>query len=138
MPESEVVHLLDANVLVALVVSDHVHHAAAEHWLEQQPGAFATCPITQGALVRLLVREGAAAREAVEFLGEVLGDRRHRFWPDDIGFDEIVVASVVGHRQVTDAYLAGLARARGGRLATFDRGLAVVHPDVAEVVPAAP
>lgn len=45
------------------------------------------------------------------------------------------MAGVIGHRQVADAYLAGLARARGGRLATFDAGLAALHPDVAELVP---
>jgi uncharacterized protein len=32
---------------------------------------------------------------------------------------------------VTDGYLAGLARENGGHLATFDKGLAVVHEDVA-------
>ncbi len=137
MTESEAVHLLDANVLVALVVVDHVHHGAAERWLAGQSGVFATCPITQGALVRLLVREGASAVEAARFLGDVLVDPRHRFWPDDVGFDRVDLAAVVGHRQVTDAYLAGLARARGGQLATFDRGLAAVHPDVAELVVAA-
>ena len=128
------VRLLDANLLVALVVGDHVHHEAAERWLAGQSGGFATCPITQGALVRLLVREGAPAIDAVRFLGDVLDDRRHEFWPDELGFDRIDVGSVVGHRQVTDAYLAGLARARGGRLATFDRGLAAVHPDVTDLV----
>jgi len=42
---------------------------------------------------------------------------------------------VLGHRQVTDAYLAGLARAHRGRLPTMDRGLVAVHPDVADLVP---
>ncbi len=42
--------------------------------------------------------------------------------------------SVVG-RQVTEAYLAALARARSGRLATLDRGVVAVHPDVADLVP---
>lgn len=40
------------------------------------------------------------------------------------------------HRQVTDAYLAALARTHGGRLLTFDRGLAAAHADVAELIPA--
>lgn len=44
-------------------------------------------------------------------------------------------ALVIGHRQVTDAYLAQLARAQGGKLATFDQGLAKLHHDVAELVP---
>jgi uncharacterized protein len=34
------------------------------------------------------------------------------------------------HRQVTDAYLAQLARGHGGRLASFDQGLAGLHHDV--------
>jgi len=42
---------------------------------------------------------------------------------------------VIGHRQVTDGYLAELARFNRGRLATFDRGLAALHPDIAYLVP---
>lgn len=42
---------------------------------------------------------------------------------------------VIGHRQVTDAYLAQFARHYGGRLATLDTGLAHLHDDVAELVP---
>jgi predicted nucleic acid-binding protein len=42
---------------------------------------------------------------------------------------------VIGHRQATDAYLAQLAREHGGRLATFDQGLAKLHGDIAELVP---
>lgn len=47
----------------------------------------------------------------------------HEFWPDGLGFDDIHLRGVVGHKQVTDAYLAGLARSKGGRLATLDRAL---------------
>lgn len=36
---------------------------------------------------------------------------------------------------MTDAYLAALARVRGGQLVTFDRGLAALHTDVAVLVP---
>jgi hypothetical protein len=35
---------------------------------------------------------------------------------------------LVGHRQVTDLRLPALARARGGRVATFDRGFAALVP----------
>jgi predicted nucleic acid-binding protein len=97
--------LLDANVLMALLIDDHVHHQAAENWFVGMTGGFATCPITQGSLMRLLIREGQSAQ------------------------------GIVGHRQVTDAYLAQLARARESRLATFDRALAKLHHDVAELVP---
>ena len=53
--------LLDANVLMALLIDDHVHHQAAENWFVGMTGGFATCPITQGSLMRLLIREGQSA-----------------------------------------------------------------------------
>lgn len=127
--------LLDANLLIALVIEEHIHHGPAERWSVDRAAPFATCPITQGSLVRFLVREGATGEEARRFLNDVLLDDRHRFWPDDLGYDRIELGAVVGHRQVTDAYLAGLARAHGGRLATLDRGLAALHPDVTDLVP---
>jgi len=46
------------------------------------------------------------------------------------------MTGVIGHRRVTDAYLAQLARHNGGKLATFDEGLAALHRDVAELIPA--
>ena len=123
--------LLDANVLIALTVTDHVHHDLAEDWFLQRSEPFATCPLTQGALVRLLLRSGATAREAVEVVHGVGAADDHRFWPDHLGFDGIDLRGVVGHKQVTDAYLAGLARSHGGRLATLDHALAALHADVA-------
>lgn len=123
--------LLDGNVLVALAVDDHVHHAVARAWFDDSVEPFATTPITQGTLLRLLVRSGLPAARALEVLGGFLGHARHRFWPDDRPYDAAALKGVVGHRQVTDGYLADLARRNGGHLATFDKGLAVVHEDVA-------
>jgi uncharacterized protein len=127
--------LLDANVLIALLVADHVHHDAAEVWLGESDEAIATCPITQGSLVRLLLREGHAAATAQSVLGELAMDPRHEFWPDSVSFAEVRMDGVVGHRQVTDAYLAELARTRRARLATFDQGLAALHQDVTDLLP---
>jgi len=59
----------------------------------------------------------------------------HEFWPDDLGYDRVDLQPVVGHRQVTDAYLAALAVAHGSHVATFDRGLAAAHPEVALPLP---
>jgi len=126
--------LLDANVLIALVVADHVHHDPAEVWLAELPGHFATCPITQGSLVRLLIREGRSPDTALTVLSALAGDQRHEFWPDDGAYRRVCLKGVVGHRQVTDAYLAQLAREHDGRLATFDQGLARLHNDIVDVV----
>ena len=123
--------LLDANVLIALTVTDHVHHELAEQWFSVRSEPFATCPLTQGTLVRFLLRGGATAREAVDVVHGLGTADGYEFWSDDLGYDDIDMRAVVGHRQVTDAYLAGLARMRSGRLATLDRALAVLHDDVA-------
>ncbi|MBN8212160.1 MAG: PIN domain-containing protein [Xanthomonadales bacterium] len=129
-------HLLDGNVLVALVDRSHVHHPAAVEWFAADTGGFATCPITQGTLIRLLLRFGAVADAAgaVSVLAQLTAHPRHTFWGDDIGYADISWAGVLGHRQVTDSYLAGLARHHQGRLATFDRGLAALHTDIADAI----
>jgi predicted nucleic acid-binding protein len=59
---------------------------------------------------------------------------RHEFWPDSVSYTAVPLGGVLGHRQVTDAYLAHLARTYDGRLATFDRGLAKLHTDVADLL----
>jgi toxin-antitoxin system PIN domain toxin len=127
--------LLDANVLIALLVDDHVHHAAAESWFAGMSDNFATCPVTQGSLMRLLIREGQSAATARAVLGQTAASPRHEFWPDDVPYTDVPVQGIIGHRQVTDAYLAQLARGRGARLATFDQAMAKLHDDVAALVP---
>lgn len=131
------VHLLDASVLVALFDGEHVHRARVRTWFLALDGAFATCPIVEGALTRWIVRiEGATgAAAAVRELRKLAADPRHRFWPDDLDYASVRWDGVLGHRQVTDAYLAALARKHGGRLVTLDRGMAALHHDVAELIP---
>jgi uncharacterized protein len=128
--------LLDANVLIALVVDNHVHHDYAEAWFVASGTGFATCPVTQGSLMRLLIREGQSAESARSVLQGIMDSPRHEFWPDNASYHDIPVTGIIGHRQVTDAYLAHLARSYSARIATFDQALAKLHPDVAELVPA--
>ena len=126
------VHLLDGNVLIALADSAHVHHAQARQWFAAGDDPFATCPITQGTLMRMLLRHGAVERpaQAAEVLAHFCAHPRHRFWPDDLNYTSLSWHTAFGNRQVTDAYLAALARARKGKLATLDKGLAALHSDV--------
>ena len=126
--------LLDGNVLVALTVLDHVHHEAVVAWFAADAREFATTPMTQGTLLRFLLRAGVDARGAAAILEGVSRHERHVFWPDDTPYDAVTLRGVIGHRQVTDAYLSGRARHRGARVATMDRGLAAAHEDVAELI----
>ncbi len=126
--------LLDGNVLVALSVADHVHHGAVASWFASLEGGFATTPTTQGTLLRFLVREGVDASSALRLLEGVTRHDRHTFWPDTAPYGRRSMLGVVGHRQVTDAYLAEQARTNTGRLATLDRGVAAAHADIADLI----
>lgn len=87
--------------------------------------------------MRLMLRFNATAdaQAAIQTLRAFTEHPRHRFWPDTIDYLQVNLRGVIGHGQVTNAYLASLARHHGGKLATFDQGLAALHPDVVELVP---
>jgi uncharacterized protein len=127
--------LLDANVVIALTVVDHVHHNTVKRWFERLESAFATCAITEMALMRFLVRSDIAANTAFDVVEALRSHHLHEYWPDAPASDRQSMHSVVGHRQITDAYLAHLARSQfSGKLATLDRGLAQTHPDITELL----
>jgi toxin-antitoxin system PIN domain toxin len=122
--------LLDANVLIALSFTDHVHHQMATRWFGALQSRFATCPITQSALVRFTLRQiPQGAPTAKSLLDAVVSLERHEFWIDELPCSSLPWKQISGYRQVTDAYLVALAKHRGGRLATLDESLAVVFPE---------
>ena len=124
------VYLLDCNVLIALATPEHSLNARAAAWF-LKGHQFATCPITQGALFRFHLRAGveATAESAKLLLESVSSLSRHEFWPDDFSYLDMPTTGIVGHRQVTDAYLVRLARKHGGSVATMDRALVAVHAE---------
>lgn len=124
--------LLDVNVLIALAWPQHVHHAAAHRWFESKSrGAWATCAITQLAFVRIssnprIIPEAVAPRSAHAALAQLIKLPDHTYWevlPPPASSVSLAAVPVVGHRQVTDAYLIDLARHHGGRLVTFDKAM---------------
>lgn len=131
--------LLDLNVLLALAWPNHVHHRAAHAWFrDRSEEKFATCPLTQCGFVRLssnpaFTPDAVSPQEALDLLGRITRMDRHAFWPDDLdltGPESVPASLLLGHRQVTDAYLIGLAIQHRGRFATFDRGVvALLAPD---------
>lgn len=119
--------LLDASVLIAAVSTDHVHHAVAEAWLAANHSV-ALCPITEGALVRFLVRTGETATTITSVLAGLHHLDAVEFWPDSVSYLGMELSEIRGHRQVTDSYLVALAAAHESRVVTFDNGLALAHP----------
>jgi hypothetical protein len=129
--KSDTVYLLDANVLIALLTPDHTFYERTRSWFgDGLP--FATCPITQSALLRFHMRwsESPSIVGAKAILRGVCAHPLHRFWPDDVECLQIPERGVRGHRQVTDAYLAALAAAHNGVLATMDESLAALQKGV--------
>lgn len=122
--------LADGNVLIALVVTDHVHHGEVTRWFVEHQPVLATCPITEGTLLRFLVRSGISASESMLVLDGLRAQPWHWFWPADLPFQMSQLDGVLGHRQITDAYLVALTKANDGRLVTLDRGIAALHSDV--------
>ena len=131
--------LLDGNVLVALRVDSHVHHDRVHRWFATlKRDRFATCVLTQGTLLRVHMKPAAdtSAAAAWQALKEVAAHPKHEWWGDSLNFLGVPHRHLQGSAQVTDAWLAELARRRKGCLATLDSGLAVLHEDVAVLLPA--
>lgn len=129
-------HLLDANALIALTLKEHVHFDRASAWFATISHA-ALCPIVEGALVRYLVRVGVPVTTVRSLLTALYEDPRIEFWADEISYADIGMGRVVGHRQVTDTYLAALAAHKGAQLATLDRALSEALPSSTLLIPEA-
>lgn len=123
-------HLLDVNILVALCDPAHEFHGGAHRWFNRARGdGWATCPITENGLVRILGHPNypggpgspARARPLLQALTRVTG---HAFWADEVSLaDASTFPSLenLSAPALTDLYLLGLAFHYGGTFATFDR-----------------
>lgn len=129
------VGLLDVNVLVALGWASHAHHDIARSWIERNKASgWATCPITQNAFVRIssnaaFTPDAVEPSVAIQLLHGLTRAAGHVFWPDDMALTNLDLSGMImGHQQVTDVYLLGLAQHHGGRLVTLDQKIASVLP----------
>ena len=80
------------------------------------------------------VRRGPERRGGVAHPPAVVRQPRHELWLADHTFLDVDPQLVQGPSQVTDAWLAELARRQGGSLASLDGGLVSLHPDVSELI----
>jgi toxin-antitoxin system PIN domain toxin len=127
--------LFDVNVLIAIADSSHIFHEAIHRWLaHRDEQTWASCPITENGMIRVLSQPAyrGGARTPAESIATLRGMKearpwRHVFWADDFSItDESTILSerIAGAKQITDVYLAALAKRHGGRLVTFDAGIA--------------
>lgn len=126
-------YLLDVNVLIALIDPAHVQHDQVHEWFGRVGHkAFATCPITENGLLRIVGHPKypncpgppSVVASALSAIRTLPG---HAFWPDGISLvqsDLVDPTLLSSHSRVTDSYLLALARANKGKLATMDQKLA--------------
>ncbi len=125
-------YLLDVSTTIALIDRMHVGHEPANRWFaEKSSGGWATCPIVENGVVRIMsqpsypnVQESPAIVAAV--LRQLCRLPAHEFWPDNLSLvtsDLIDLHLLTSAPRVTDTYLLALAASRNGKLATLDRRL---------------
>ena len=120
--------LLDVNVLIALLDAAHIHHQRASQWLEQSlHHGWASCPLTQNGCLRIMAQpaypQALPLAAVAQRLGQAAATPAHLFIADDYSLldaDSLHWPQLLGHRQVTDAYLLGLAVRHGCRFVSFD------------------
>ena len=126
-------HLLDANALIALGWPTHEHHPRMVSWFRQHARAgWASTAFTQSAFIRIVSQPAFAGRsiaisEVAELLLRNTAHPKHRLVALDFDFAEVLGActgGILGHRQVTDAWLLTAAIRNGMKLVTFDAGIA--------------
>jgi toxin-antitoxin system PIN domain toxin len=129
--------LLDVSVLVALLWTSHTSHEKAQAWFGRHASAgWATCPPTQASFVRIVSnpsfsKSATTVEEATRLLSENSDHPAHQYWPADVNYFDAIkpfASRIVGHQQVSDAYLLGLAIYHKGKLVTMDRGVLELLP----------
>ena len=125
-------HLLDVNVLIALTEPGHDHYQKAQDWFDSYSNEFwGACPSTEAGFLRVTTnpsfRPGPRTLDqAIAIIQALKGHPRYWFWEINRSWVDLTAQfahRVFSHRQITDAYLLGLAIKEDGVLVSFDRGL---------------
>ncbi len=127
---SKVKYLADVNILIALLDEDHLHHKLVLKWFNaSDEDEFGVCAFTEAGFLRVTInpKTGPHSMEgALDSLASLKYHAGYRFWPITEGWASLAapfMERVFGHRQITDAYLLGLAVKQGGVLVTMDKGI---------------
>lgn len=120
--------LLDVNVLVALLDGSHIHHARASQWLAREiEQGWASCPLTQNGCLRIMAQPAYPQAQPLAAvagrLAQATAHPAHQFISDDYSLldgAQIAWQSLLGHRQITDTHLLGLAVRHDCCFVSFD------------------
>lgn len=126
--------LLDVNVLIALLDGSHIHHARASQWLAREiEQGWASCPLTQNGCLRIMAQPAYPQAQPLAAvagrLAQATAHSAHQFIADDYSLldgAQIAWQSLLGHRQISDTYLLGLAVRHDCCFVSFDSR---INPD---------
>ncbi len=128
---SKAKYLLDVNVFVALLAENHMHHPLVTEWFNTPKLQWAICPFTEAGFLRnaTAARPGQITMsEATAVLATMAQHPGYHYLPIVAGWHTLCspfFKRLYGTKQVTDAYLLGLAVREGLELVTLDK--AIVH-----------
>ena len=122
-------HLLDVNVLVALLDENHVHHKLVTEWFNAPGLQWAICPFTEAGFLRYATRPSGGnitVSEATAILTRITQKPGYHYQAISTGWHKLCIPffkRLFGHNQITDAYLLGLALHERLVLVTFDKAM---------------
>ena len=129
------ISLPDVNVWIALAIAEHVHHDAAQAWLDTSQGPIVFCRVTQMGLLRILTNRHALGSDTLSpplawgAFDAFLRNSRISISEEPSGLDHhwrtATTREKHGSNWWTDTYLAAFASVSGFTLVTFDAQLAV-------------
>jgi hypothetical protein len=121
-------HLLDVNVLIALIDETHTHHDMVVDWfVDIRHTGWATCPLVENGFIRIVGHPNypggpQSTYAARALLAKLCQSPGHQFWPDTISLLERTHTSQLpASKHLTDYYLLMLAIKNEARFATLDQ-----------------
>jgi uncharacterized protein len=127
-------YLLDINVLIALIDSDHTFHQLSHQWWNQVERPWASCPITENGLIRIMSSTAYSKNcqltvaDVTTLLSLFVSNTNHEFWHDHLSFrdqKEFRHTSILSSKHLTDLYLLALAAKNNATLVTLDQNISL-------------
>lgn len=126
--------LLDLNVLIALTEPSHSHHQKARQWFTTSgKHRWGICPLTEAGFIRVTTNPAfpsgpRSIGQAIAIIQALKGYPGFCYWEmrESEGWVRVTApfaSRIIGHQQVMDAYLLGLAVQEKGVLVTFDKAI---------------
>lgn len=125
-------NLLDLTVLIALTEPGHFHYQKAQEWFNTSGKSdWGICPLTEAGFVSVTTNPSyrpvpRSMDQATAILQMMRSYPGYSFWEINESWVTLAApfaARILGHQQVTVAYLLGLAIKNNGVLVTFDGGV---------------